>query len=296
MATVLTYGIAVHDLVFHVNEMPRAAEKHRAKDFAAIGGGTGANAAVTVARLGGASLLATAIGDDAIGDTILADLEAEGIHCRHICRVPGATSPISAVFVDAAGERLVMNYKDPGLPEGRAFVPDDLTGVDAVMCDVRWQDGSALLLAKAASAGIPGVLDADRAPVASDALRHASHIAFSAPALREMTGTARAEDGLRQVSAETTGELSVTDGENGVHWLDGDTVRHQPAFDVDVVDTLGAGDVFHGALALGLAEGLSGSKLYRFATAAAAVKCTRFGGRLGIPNRADVDALMKETM
>ena len=82
--------------------------------------------------------------------------------------------------------------------------------------------------------------------------------------------------------------MAATDGAHGTFWLDGTEVRHVPAFDVEVVDTLGAGDVFHGAFAAGLMEGATPEAALRFASAAAAIKCTRRGGRAGIPDREEV--------
>ena len=84
--------------------------------------------------------------------------------------------------------------------------------------------------------------------------------------------------------------VAVTAGERGVFWPGG----HQPAFKVDAVDTLAAGDVFHGSFAFGLAEGWAVGDIIRFASAAAAIKCTRFGGRLGAPTRAEVEAFLVE--
>jgi sulfofructose kinase len=69
-------------------------------------------------------------------------------------------------------------------------------------------------------------------------------------------------------------------------------IRSVPAFRVDVVDTLAAGDVFHGAFALGIAENRSTEEAGRFAAAAAALKCARWGGRLGIPTRDELDHFM----
>jgi sulfofructose kinase len=97
---------------------------------------------------------------------------------------------------------------------------------------------------------------------------------------------------LVQVRALTDAFLAVTDGTNDMLWLDGATPRALSVFKVDVVDTLGAGDVFHGAFALMLAEGQSERDAMRFAAAAAAVKCTRFGGITGAPRRAEVVALL----
>jgi sulfofructose kinase len=79
-----------------------------------------------------------------------------------------------------------------------------------------------------------------------------------------------------------------------VYFLDNGAVVHEPAFRVDAVDTLAAGDVWHGAFALGLAERMAEREAVRFASAASALKCTRFGGRSGIPSRAEVDAFLKE--
>ena len=84
--------------------------------------------------------------------------------------------------------------------------------------------------------------------------------------------------------------VAVTAGAYGTYWAGG----HRPAFEVEAVDTLAAGDVFHGAFAFGLAEGWQIPAAIRFAAAAAAIKCTRFGGRLGAPTRAEVEAFLAE--
>jgi Sugar kinases, ribokinase family len=85
----------------------------------------------------------------------------------------------------------------------------------------------------------------------------------------------------------------VTTGEGGVFFIEEGKVAHEPAFAVDVVDTLGAGDVWHGALALALAEGMVPRPAVRFANATAAIKCTRFGGGRGAPSRAEVERLLQ---
>ena len=71
-------------------------------------------------------------------------------------------------------------------------------------------------------------------------------------------------------------------------------MQETPAFPVHTVDTLGAGDVFHGAFALGITEGQDLRTALRFASAAAALKCTRFGGAFAAPQRAEVEALLGE--
>ena len=116
--------------------------------------------------------------------------------------------------------------------------------------------------------------------------------AASAQALRLMTGVEDLSAALQSLRATLSGWLAVTDGPRGVFYLDGNGVKHYPAFAVDAVDSLGAGDVFHGAFALALAEGMNEQRALRFASAAAAIKCTRFGGRDGCPTRVELDAFL----
>ncbi|MFO1149248.1 MAG: PfkB family carbohydrate kinase [Alsobacter sp.] len=293
VAGVLCVGIATQDFVFALDEMPRRAEKYRARDLAVVGGGIAANAAVAVARLGGHAALATRLGEDAVGRDILDDLVAAGVDCRLARRFHGHTSSLSAVLVDAHGERTVINHADLALPDDPSWLPAALGAeVGAVMADTRWERGSLHLLGLARGEGRAGVLDADRGLADRALLDAATHVAFAAQAVREMTGRDEPREGLRELARTASGWLAVTDGAHGVWFTQGDGLSHLPAFPIRPVDTLGAGDVFHGALALALAEGRPIEAALRFAMAAAAIKCTRFGGRAGAPTRAEVEALL----
>ena len=112
----------------------------------------------------------------------------------------------------------------------------------------------------------------------------ASHIVASEPAAEKVTGESdpeRAAVALAALYGRDGEFIAVTGGDKGSFWYDDleGEVRHMPAFAVDVVDTLAAGDVFHGAFAFGLARGYPMYQIMRFASAAAAIKCSRFGGR-----------------
>jgi sugar/nucleoside kinase (ribokinase family) len=119
-----------------------------------------------------------------------------------------------------------------------------------------------------------------------------THVIASAEALRATTGCSEFGPGLACLAAHCSGFLAVTDGPNGIYWRDGERLRHLPAFTVQVIDTLGAGDVFHGAFTLALTQGRSMNEALRFASAAAALKCTRFGGGAGAPTREEVEAFL----
>lgn len=286
-------GIATQDYVFALDEMPRRAEKYRARDLAVVGGGIAANGAVAVARLGGQAMLATRLGDDPVGRDIVADLVEAGVDCGLCRRFPGHRSSLSAVLVDARGERMVINHADLDLPADPSWLPAALPdGIGAVMADTRWEEGARHLLGLARREGRVGVLDADRALADPRLIPIATHVAFAAQTVREMTGREEPRAGLAELAASAGTWLAVTDGERGVWYTQGGEIAHLPAFPIEPVDTLGAGDVFHGALALALAEGRPVEAALRFAMAAAALKCTRFGGRAGTPRRADVEALL----
>jgi sulfofructose kinase len=297
-ASVLCVGQATLDHVLTVADEIVAGGKHVAQRHDVVGGGLAANAAVTVARLGGAAALASVIGDDETANNVLAGLRAEHVDIRLVQQVAGVATPFSAVIVSANGARTIVNHNPTEL---LARPCPDLEEVvcDAVLVDGRWPAGTTGALSLARRRGVPGVVDVDRsavdAAVIDTCLDLASHLVFSEDALRDLTGTTSATDGLRRISRDTRAHVSVTLGERGVVWVDGDDVRSLAAFAVDAVDTTGAGDVFHGAATLALAEGADEARAFAFASAAAALKCTRPGARAGVPSRPEVDDLLDRT-
>ena len=238
-------------------------------------------------------------GVDSIGDRILADLAREGVDATHCVRVPGATSPISAITVDASGERLIVNHRDERLAGASVADPDALVwDCDALLADNRFAQFVLPLCRAARARGIPVLLDGDRPTASTDELLTVcTHVVFAADGLRATTGCDELERGLRLIAERTDAFLAVTDGANGVLWLARGLLQQFPAYGVEAVDTLGCGDVFHGAFVLGLAEGQSEPQALAFATAAAGIKCTRFGGIAGAPTRVEVAAwLAKEPL
>jgi sulfofructose kinase len=247
-------------------------------------------------------MLAARIGDDAVASTIEQELRGYGVDCQWLRRFAGRQSSLSAVFVDAAGERMIVNHTDPQLPRDAVWLDQiPLDEVAVVLGDVRWPEGSARLLARARAEGLATVLDADVPAPGDDALlRAATHLAFSAPGLRELTGIPDPGSALEQVAQRFAAWCCVTLGAEGVLCRDGRRgsgatgAQRVAAFPVEPVDTLGAGDVWHGAFALALAEGADELAAARAASAAAAIKVTRSGGRSGAPTRAERDRLLEQ--
>ena len=294
----LCVGQATLDHVLTVTDEIVVGRKHVARRHDVVGGGLAANAAVTVARLGGTAALASVIGDDETGSSVLDGLHGEHVDTRFVQRMVGVATPFSAVIVSPDGARTIVNHSPSQLLAQPC--PDlDLVACDAVLVDGRWPAGTSAALSLARRRGIPGLVDVDRstvdAAVIATCMELASHLIFSEDALRDLTGTSSATDGLRRISRDTGAHVSVTLGARGVAWIDGDDIRSLGAFDVEAVDTTGAGDVFHGAATLALAEGADEARAFVFAAAAAALKCTRPGARAGVPSRLEVDDLLGRT-
>ncbi len=291
MTEVLVVGVAVADIVMQVAELPRRAEKYRAADALVTVGGCAANAAIAVARHGGTARLAARLGDDPMGDLIVGALAAEGVDLSLCDRRAGARSSFSSIYVDAAGERQIMNFRGQGLAETLDF---SAARPGAVLADNRWPVLTAAALAAARALGVPGIVDVE-APFEAEAIRGATHLGFSMQGLAAYAPGLPVPEALARARGEFGAWAAVTDGANGVWFTDGDGIAHVPAFPVVTVDTLGAGDIWHGVLALWLAEGADARTAIRAANAAAAIKCRTFGGIAACPDRAATEELMKET-
>ena len=298
MPRVICLGHSAQDAIYRVPVIPAAGIKVLATAYFESGGGMAANASVAVARLGGEAAYWGRVGDDAVGERILADLTAEGVDVSSARRIAGCVSSSDAILVNDDGERLVCVYNDPALERDAAWLPVGAVALcQAVMADVRWPEGAREILGAAARYEIPGILDGDIGPredlVALAAL--ASHVVYSQPGLARATETSSPGEGLIAASRSTRAVVGVTLGSDGFLWREGGREQRMPAPRVTAVDTLAAGDVWHGAFTLALAEGSDVATAGRFANAAAAIKCSRPGGRRGAPTRDEVEALLKGT-
>jgi sulfofructose kinase len=300
MTRVICVGHSALDRVFTVEAWPQASAKVRANSLVEVGGGMAANAAVAVARLGGEAHFWGPVGEDSVADVMSAHLRAAGVDVRGLRRFAGLYSSTSAILIDARGERLIVSYRGTALEAPAGWLQlDQIGSAGALLADVRWPQGSIAALRAARRAGIPTVIDGDTAkPEILQALAgEAEYAVFSEPGLDCFAGAGDIEGGLRQALALGARLAAVTQGERGVFWIEAGQpggLRHLPAFAVPVVDTLAAGDVFHGAFALELARGKAPADGLRFAAAAAAIKCTRPGGRSGSPSRDDVETFLRD--
>jgi sugar/nucleoside kinase (ribokinase family) len=296
---ILCIGIPVRDLTFRVAGVPARGSKENASHFDEICGGNSLNAAIGIVRLGGRASMCGPMGDakETASRYIFDQLAHEGIETQHIVHMVGLVTPISGIMIDPTGERTIVTFRDPELwkvqlPSADALLED----CAAILVESRCAEFSTELCAEARRRGIPVVVDVDRAMSLSEGLLTASsHLVFSSEPLQETADIDDDGAALKKIAKLTPSFLAGTRGARGTIWLDDQgQLQETPAFPVHTVDTLGAGDVFHGAFALAITEGQDIQDALRFASAAAALKCTRFGGAFAAPQRAEVEALLAQ--
>jgi sulfofructose kinase len=294
---ILCIGMPVRDLTFRVQGLPARGSKENASHFEEICGGNALNGAIGIARLGGRASICGPMGDarETTSRYIFEKMTEEGIETRHLVHMPGLVTPISNIMIDPSGERTIVTFRDPRLWKVR--LPDTEALLDdcaAILTESRCAEFCTALCAEARRRGIPVIVDVDRAMSLREGLLTASsHLVFSSEPLQETAGIADDGEALKKIAKLTPSFLAGTRGARGTIWLDeNQNLQQTPAFPVHTVDTLGAGDVFHGAFALAITENQDLRSALTFASAAAALKCTRYGGAFAAPQRAEVEALL----
>lgn len=283
-------GLSAFDVTWVVESLPSGGGKTRALDLREGGGGMAANASVAAATLGAQVRFWGRAGRDSAGHSMHAGLKALGVDVSHFRLFDGARSSVSGIIVDVRGERAIVNFRGADLPGDPSWLPlDSVALADAVLADPRWPEGALALFETARAQHVPTILDGDVADAAVfDALLPFVDCAvFSEPGLAGYASHSNDVDvQLRFARSRGCSLAAVTLGERGVVWVDARGVHRLPAFEVDAVDTTGAGDVFHGALAYALGAGAAVREAFEFSSVVSALKCLHAGGREGVPDLA----------
>ncbi|MEM7031417.1 MAG: PfkB family carbohydrate kinase [Chloroflexota bacterium] len=284
---IIGIGLACQDYLIQVPDIMAVHQGAILDGYKVQGGGMTATALVAVSRLGGQAELWSAFGDDEHAPLIEAELEAEGVNLSQVIRLPNTISHYTFVMVDSqSGERAFLTS---GIAMKRRYhrfeqEPDwtRLAQADALLVDGLWHNLGLKGLQVAQDKGIPTCGDIEYFKESEDLLPYIDYLVVPEEMAIEATGSADAT-ALQKLARYGGRMVVITLGEAGtLYWLDGQ-IKETAAFDVPVVDTTGAGDVFHGAFVYGLGRGWSPEQLVLFSSAVSAIKCQSLGGRTGIP-------------
>ncbi|MDT4292170.1 PfkB family carbohydrate kinase [Methylomonas sp. MO1] len=285
---VLCIGHASYDLVFSVPHHPGADEKIVADDLLGCGGGPAANAAVTVAKLGGKAGFCGYLGTDVYGDSHLRELQDHGVDTQLVVRGASPT-PLSTVLVKPNGQRALINYKGQ-----TSALPATAIDFDALAAKVLLFDGHephiSLRLLNQLTHPVPTVLDAGSLHDGTLALMDkVEYLVCSEKFAVQYAGD---ENLALSKLAQVAPVVVITLGERGLIWQRGQEHGSLGAPPIVAIDTTGAGDAFHGAFASGLTNGLSWMEVLRYASVAGAFCCSRIGARPGLPSLSEHQKLL----
>jgi len=284
------------DVLATCDDYPALDEKRPLEGMSEQGGGQAATAAAAVARLGGRAAFVGRVGDDAAGSRIRESLEQAGVDISWgLATVAGARSQWAFCVAERASGRRAILWRPAttGELDAKQIDRERLLQTRVLLIDGHRPAASLAAARWAHGASIPVVADLER-PVAhlDELLRLASYPILPEALALELTDAHDWEQAGARLAGRTDGTLVLTLGARGSAAFPRARPCYQRAFEIPVVDTTGAGDVYHGAFALAVARGEGLAPAMRYASAAAALSCRALGGRAGLPTDAEVGELL----
>jgi len=298
---IVVVGSANTDLVVRVPTLPRPGETVIGGTFASVGGGKGANQAVAAARAGGQVTFVAKLGVDAMGDAAIAAYRADGIDVAHVTRDAATPSGVALILVDEAGENSIAvagGANDRLLPADVDRAREAIAAADVLLVQLEVPlETVRRAVGLAREAGTKVLLNpAPARPLDAALLSGVTIITPNETEAALLTG--RRDIGEHSAAAAAADLVAlgpaaavITLGSRGAFLAAAGTGLHVPPFPVRPVDTVAAGDVFNGCLAVAVAEGRGLSDAVRFAAAGAAISVTRRGAQDSAPTRHEIEAL-----
>ena len=301
---IVVVGSANVDLVMKVSRLPGKGETAPDAEFVQTLGGKGANQAAAAAQAGGLTSFVGCVGSDPLGEQMKSNLDRMGVDTSQVTVAEGTQSGAALVMIGADGQNYITvapgaNYS---LTPKRIRLAEPLfrdAAVVLLQCEIL-PEAIAAAIGMAHDYGAAVILNAAPArPLSHDLLQQiavlvvneAEASALCGFSVSSPRGLQRAADALLATGA---GSVIITVGRDGAIVAGADSHTHIPAEAVRAVDTTAAGDVFCGALGVGIVDGADLVEAARFASAAASISVTRLGAQSSIPSRSEIEALLTE--
>jgi sugar/nucleoside kinase (ribokinase family) len=279
MTQAIFVGLSTIDVVYDVDKFPKPNTKVAAKSQEVFVGGPATNAGITFAHLGGKAVLATALGRHALSQVVREELRQYSVQIVDLNPKFEEVPVISSVAVDRSGNRNVISANALGVQAPIAEVDSNLLKqARVVLVDGHYMQACQAWARAARAQNIPVVLDGGSWKEGTEELLKGVHTAicsvdFMPPGCRSR------EDALQYLKNAGATSIAITDGANPIHFASGTTSGTLRVPQVEVVDTMGAGDVFHGAYCFFASAGRGFVESLAEAAVIASESCCYHGSR-----------------
>ncbi|MGG0482958.1 ribokinase [Priestia aryabhattai] len=289
MAKVTVIGSSSMDLVVTSNIRPGAGETVLGESFKTVPGGKGANQAVAAARLGADVSMIGCVGEDHYGKAILENFKSNGVSVENVKPVTDSDSGTAHIIL-AEGDNSIVVVKganDHITPDYVEKAKEKIKEADIVLIQQEIPEETVEYVAQLCQAlKVPLLLNpAPARPLKAEVIEQVSYITPNEHEAALLFEGKEKEEVLKQYP----NKLFITEGKQGVRYFNGEKEVLVPSYQVETIDTTGAGDTFNAALAVALAEGMGFEKGIQFANRAASLSVTKFGAQGGMPTRKEVE-------
>lgn len=286
------------DLVTETPRVPAIGETVLGTGFSTLPGGKGANQAVACARLGAHVTMVGCVGNDGFGAELVQRLQEENVNVDYVEPITHTATGIASIVVENGDNSIIVV---PGA--NHAVTPEKVRQAEAAIkqADVVLLQLEIPLAAVAEAIqiagkyGVPVVLNpAPATALPAELLAGVAVVTPNEYELAMMLGrTPEQADDFREMMQVYSGSIMMTKGGDGAYYKQkGSNVVHQPGFQVNVVDTTGAGDTCNAALAVMMGRGADMDEAIRYAVAASALSVTKFGAQGGMPTQEEVEQFL----
>ncbi|MCY8935490.1 ribokinase [Peribacillus frigoritolerans] len=289
MIRIAVVGSSSMDLVVTSAKRPMAGETVLGESFITVPGGKGANQAVAAARLGAEVTMVGCVGDDVYGEIILENLKKNHVNTKYVEPVTGSASGTAHITLSEGDNSIIVvkGANDFITPEYVEKAKKVIEESDIVLVQQEIPEETVEYLADLCNM-LQKRLLLNPAPARKLSEAVIQQASFLTPNEHEFEILFDGRD-RTEVLTEYPNKLFITEGKNGVRYFDGHEEKVVPSFEVEAVDTTGAGDTFNAAFAVAVAEGKSIDESLLFANRAASISVTKLGAQGGMPQRVEVE-------
>ncbi len=289
MAKVTVIGSSSMDLVVTSNIRPGAGETVLGESFKTVPGGKGANQAVAAARLGADVSMIGCVGEDHYGKAILENFKSNGVSVENVKPVTESDSGTAHIILAEEDNSIVVvkGANDYITPDYVEKAKEKIKEADIVLIQQEIPEETVEYVAQLCQElKVPLLLNpAPARPLKAEVIEQVSYITPNEHEAELLFEGKEKEEVLKQYP----NKLFITEGKQGVRYFNGEKEVLVPSYQVETIDTTGAGDTFNAALAVALAEGMGFEKGIQFANRAASLSVTKFGAQGGMPTRKEVE-------